>query len=146
MKIINRKAFQNYQILDRLEAGISLTGAEIKSIRTGRLNLAQSYVRIVADEVFLIGANIPPWTGELKFGYNPERARKLLLHRSQINLLMGKTIGSKLTIIPLSLYIKKNLAKVEIGLAAAKKKYEKREVLRKRDMAREVERELREKN
>lgn len=143
MRVINKRAFKNYQILERIEAGISLTGAEIKSIRAGRVNLPQSFVRIQNGEAFLVGVHIPPWTGEAKFGYNPQRARKLLLHKSQINYLIGKTTGTKLTIVPISVYIKKNLAKVEIALASSKRKYDKREALKRKDLEREMEKELR---
>lgn len=143
MRIVNKKAFQNYQILEKIEAGISLIGAEIKSIRARRINLGQSFVRIKADEAYLVSAHIPPWTGEAKFGYNPQKDRKLLLHRSQINYLIGKTSGTKLTIVPVAVYIKNNLAKVEIGLARTKRKFEKKEILKRRAIEREVERELR---
>lgn len=143
MKIVNRRAFQNYQILERFEAGISLTGAEIKSIRAGRIKLDQSFARIAGYEVFLVNAVIPSWTGEAKFGYNPARSRKLLLHRAQINHLIGRVTGTKLTIVPLSCYLKRNFAKVEIGLARSKRKFEKKEAIRRRDIEREVEKELR---
>lgn len=143
MKIVNRRAFQNYQILERFEAGITLVGAEIKSIRKGRVNLAQSFVRFKNGEAYLVSAHIPPWTGELKFGYNPQRERKLLLHKREINYLLGKTSGSRLTIVPISIYLKNNLAKVEIALARFKRKFEKKEVLKRRDIEREIERELR---
>lgn len=143
MKIINRRAFQNYQILERIEAGISLIGAEIKSIRKGRVNLPQSFVRIKNGEAYLVAAHIPAWSGEAKFGYNPQRDRKLLLHKSQINYLIGKTSGTKLTIVPTAIYLKNNLAKAEIGLAKARRKFEKREILKRRAIEREVERELR---
>lgn len=143
MRIVNGRAFKDYQILERFEAGIVLTGAEIKSIRAGRIKLDQSFARIVGRELFLINASIPSWTGEAKFGYNPQRTRKLLLHRAQINHLIGKTQGTKLTTVPLSVYIKKNLAKVEIALTRPKRKFEKKEALKRRDIARETERELR---
>lgn len=143
MRIINKRAHQNYQILEKFEAGVALVGAEIKSIRKSRINLGQSFIRIKNGEAYLISAHIPAWSGEAKFGYNPQRDRKLLLHRAQINYLIGKTSGTKLTIVPTAVYIKNNLTKVEIGLARAKRKFEKREILKRRAIEREVERELR---
>ncbi len=145
MRIVNKKALQNYQILEKIEAGISLIGAEIKSIRARRLNLGQSFVRIRNSEAYLVSAHIPAWSGEAKFGYNPQRDRKLLLHKSQIDYLIGKTSGTKLTIVPTAVYIKGNLAKVEIGLSRPKRKFEKKEALKRRDIEREMEKELREK-
>ena len=142
MRIFNKR-LRNYQILEKIESGIVLTGAEIKSIRAGRINLNQSLVKIKDGEVFLTGAHIPAWTGEAKFGYNPQRERKLLLHKLEINFLIGKISGQALTIVPVSIYIKNNLAKVEIALARPKRKYEKRELLKRRDIQRDVERELR---
>ena len=143
MRIINRQARHDFTILDKLEAGIVLTGAEIKSIRAGRVALSESHVRIISNEAFLINAFINPWMGSEKQGQEATRSRKLLLHRAEIASLIGKLSGSDLTLIPLSIYLKKNLAKVEIALARSKKKYEKREILRKRAIERDVARELR---
>lgn len=130
-------------ILDRFEAGIVLTGAEIKSIRQGRAALSDSHVKIIGNEAFLINAFINPWMGSEKLGQESTRSRKLLLHKAQIDSLIGKLSGSDLTLIPLSIYLKRNLAKTEIALARSKKKHEKREVLRKRAIERDMERELR---
>ena len=141
MKIKNRQAFFKYQILEKLEAGVVLTGAEIKSIRAGRADLSQSFARIRDAEVFLVNVRITPWMGSGKFS-DANRERKLLLHRKQILNWQGKIAGGKLTIVPLSVYIKGNLAKVEVGLAKSKAKYDKRAALRKKTIQRDIEREL----
>lgn len=133
MKILNKKALHNYHILEHIEAGIVLSGAEVKGIRAGRLDLTQSHVRILGDEAFLINANI----------LNETRSRKLLLHRAQINSLIGKTTGLKTALIPVSLYEKNNRFKVEIGLAKAKKEFDHRKSIKEKDNMRRIEQELR---
>ena len=143
MRIINRRARHDFVILEKLEAGIELKGAEIKSIRAGRASLTEAHVRIINNEAFLINAYIASWMGSEKLGLPATKTRKLLLHRNQINAWLGRVAGSNLTIVPLSIYVKHNLAKVEIGLARAKRKHEKRELLRRRVIERETERELR---
>jgi len=142
VKIVNRKAFHKYQILEKVEAGIALKGAEIKSIRAGRANISQSFARIKDDELFLVNAHIYPWMGSQKYS-DERRERKLLLHRKQILNWQGKISGGNLTIVPLSIYIKRNLAKVELGLAKSKAKFDKRLALKKKTVEREIERELR---
>ena len=142
MRIVNRKARFKYQILEKMEAGIVLTGADIKSIRAGRADLSESFAKIKDGEVFLMNAHINPWMGSQKF-QDSRRDRKLLLHRKQILNWQGKIAGSKLTVVPVSLYIKNNLAKVELGLAKSKTKFDKRAVLKKKSIKREIERELR---
>lgn len=142
MKIINRKAFHKYQILEKVEAGIVLKGAEIKSIRAGRADLSQSFARIKNGEVFLVNAHIYPWMGSQKYS-DSRRERKLLLHGKQILNWQGKIAGGNLTIVPLSIYIKNNLAKVSLGLAKSKAKFDKRAALKKKTIEREVERQLR---
>jgi len=142
MRFVNKNAYRNYQILEKIEAGISLLGAEIKSIRQGRIDLSESFVRIKNGEAWLFNAYIHPYKGSQELGIDPRRARKLLLHKSQILSLTGKVSQKGFTIVPLSLYIKHNLAKLEIGLARAKKKFEKRQDLKRKAIAREIEREL----
>lgn len=142
MKIVNRKAFHKYQILEKIEAGIALTGAEIKSIRARRVDLSQSFARLKDGEVFLINAHIFPWMGSEKFT-DTRRERKLLLHKKQILAWQGKIAGGSLTVVPLSIYLKRNLAKVELGLAKSKAKYDKRAALKKKAIERDIERELR---
>ena len=142
MKIFNRKARFKYQILEKVEAGIILTGAEIKSIRANRATLAESFARIRNGEVFLVNANITPWMGSQKYT-DSRRERKLLLHKKQILNLQGKISGGNLTIVPLSIYIKHNLAKVELALAKSKAKFDKRASLKKKTIERDIERELR---
>lgn len=139
MKIFNRRARQKYQFLEKVEAGIALTGAEIKSIRAGRVDLSQSFARIRDGEVFLANANITPWMG---VRVDARRERKLLLHRNQIMSWQGKISGGNYTLVPVSIYIKGNLAKIELALAKSKAKYDKRAALKKKTIERDVEREL----
>jgi SsrA-binding protein len=142
VKIFNRRARQKYQFLERVEAGIVLTGAEIKSVRAGRVDLSESFARIRDDEVFLVNAFINPWMGSQKY-WDSRRERKLLLHRKQILNWQGKISGGKLTLVPVSLYVKGNLAKVELAIAKVKSKYDKRADLRKKTIERDIERTLR---
>lgn len=142
MRIFNRRAKFKYAVLEKAEAGIVLTGAEIKSIRAGRMDLSESFARIRDGEVFLVNANITPWMGSQKYS-DSRRERKLLLHKKQILAWLGKIAGSKLTLVPLSIYIKGNLAKVELALAKSKAKYDKRAALRKKAIERDIGRELR---
>lgn len=141
MKIFNRKARFKYQFLEKVEAGIVLSGADIKSIRAGRVDLTESFARIRDGEVFLVNANILPWMGSQKFG-DPRRDRKLLLHKNQILNLLGKMSGGNLALVPVSIFIKGNLAKVELALAKSKAKFDKRVSLRKKTIERDIEREL----
>ena len=142
MKIVNKKALYNYHILERVEAGIVLTGSEVKSIRNGRLDLGESHVRILNGEAFLINAHIPPYQSADK-DYDPQHSRKLLLHKSQINSLIGKVSKGGMALIPVSLYEKNNRFKVEVGLARSKKEFDKRRVIKERDHIRRIEQELR---
>ncbi len=146
MKIItkNKKVLFKYQILERFEAGISLIGQEVKSIKAGRINLAGAYAILEGQEVFLIGAKIPPYQPKnAPKDYNPERSRKLLLKKSEIKYLIGKTKQKGLTIVPISVYIKGNRIKIEIAVARGKTKPDKRQVIKKRETDREIKRELR---
>ena len=146
MKILaeNKKAYFNYQILEKLEAGISLIGQEVKSIKSRRINLAGSYVVLKNSEVFLIGANVPPYQPKnVPADYNPERSRKLLLKKSEIKYLIGKVKQKGLTLVPLRVYTKRGKIKLEFGVARGKKKVDKRELIKKREAEREIRRALR---
>ncbi len=143
MKIVNKKALHNYHILEHLEAGIVLSGAEVKSIRTGRIDLGEAYVRILNGEVYLVNANIPRYNQAADKEYDAQKSRKLLLHKDQINSLIGKTSGKGATLVPVSIYEKHNRFKVEVGLAKSKKEFDKRKIIKERDHARRVEQELR---
>lgn len=136
---VNKKAYHDYEILDKYEAGIVLLGTEIKAIRQGRVNLKGSYGKILGGpnpELFLVGAHIGVQEGDPKG--DPIRTRKLLMHRQEINSLIGKLEQKKLTLVPLKIYLKNNQAKIELGLAKGKKLYDKREAIKKRDLEREL--------
>ena len=143
MKILNKKALHNYHILEQVEAGIALTGSEVKSIRAGRIDLGESYVRILSGEAFLLNANIARYAQTSETSYEPTRSRKLLLHRHQIQTLIGKTSGSNVTLVPVSIYEKNNRFKVEVGLAKSKKEFDKRKSIKEKDQLRRIEQELR---
>jgi len=138
----NRKAYHNYIIQDSIEAGIALTGTEIKSIRAGRVSLSDAYVRPENGELWLVNVHIARYEAGSYLSHEPTRPRKLLLHRKEINNLTSKVLEKGLTLIPLKLYIKGNHAKVEIALAKGKKLYDKRESISRRDAEREMERAL----
>lgn len=144
MKIFNKKARVNFIIIEKFEAGITLLGAEIKSIRQGRVSLNEAFVRIKDGQAYLTNCYIGSWMGSER-QIDLTRDRRLLLHKRQIEHLLGKTSGSNLAIVPISIYIKNNLAKVEIALARSKRKFERRDELRKKALERDVERELRQK-
>jgi SsrA-binding protein len=141
---VNRRARHDYAIEDTLEAGIALTGTEIKSIREHRVNIAEAYVRIDRGEAWLIGAHIAPYEQGNRNNHEPTRTRKLLLHRDQIAELIGKTQAKGFTLVPLRLYIRDGLAKLEVGIARGKKAHDKRRTIAERDMRRELEREAKE--
>ena len=143
MRIINKKALHNYHILEHLEAGIVLSGAEVKSIRNGRIDLGESYVKILDTEAFLVNANIPRYNQAADKEYDATKSRKLLLHRAQINSLIGKVSGKATTLVPISIYEKNNRFKVEVGLAKSKKEFDKRKTIKEKDHLRRVEQELR---
>jgi SsrA-binding protein len=142
----NRQASYRYNLLDRFECGIVLTGTEVKSLREGNAQLKDSYAAIRDGEMWLIGAYIPPYGPASRDNHDPERTRKLLLHKEEIERLIGRTHERGLTLVPTRLYFtgEPSRAKVEIALARGKDLYDKRESLRKREMARDVQRELRE--
>jgi SsrA-binding protein len=140
---VNRKARHNYVITDTFEAGLVLTGTEIKSIRAGKANLADAYARVEKGEAWLIGAHIAPYEAGNRYNHEPKRDRKLLLHRSQIDELMGRAAAKGLTIVPLRLYINdRGRAKVELGLARGKQLHDRRRAIAERDSRRDMEREL----
>lgn len=143
MRIVNKKALHNYQILETLEAGIVLSGSEVKSIRAGRIDLGESYVRILNGEALLINANIPRYQQTSDREYDATKSRKLLLHKDQINSLIGKTSGKNTTLIPVSIYEKNNRFKMEVGLGKSKKEFDKRKIIKEKDHLRRVEQELR---
>lgn len=143
MRIINKKALHNYHILEYLEAGIVLSGSEVKSIRAGRIDLGEAHIRILNGEAFLINANISRYNQTSEKDYDAQRTRKLLLHKDQIDSLTGKTSGKSVTLVPVSIYEKNNRFKMEIGLAKSKKEFDKRKILKEKDHARRVEQELR---
>jgi SsrA-binding protein len=139
----NRKARHLYTIEDTLEAGIELTGTEIKSVRDSNLNLKDAYARIERGEAWLVGVHIAPWAGGNRNNHEPLRTRKLLLHRRQIDELMGRTKAKGLTLVPLSIYFNdRGRAKVEIGLARGKKSYDHRRDIAERDAKRDMAREV----
>jgi SsrA-binding protein len=140
---LNRRARHEYSIEDSMEAGIVLSGTEIKSIRAGKINLADAYARIERGEAWLVGAHIAPWEGGNRENHEPKRDRKLLLHRNQIDQLLGRTKAKGLTLIPLKIYItSRGKAKLELGLGKGKQLYDRRREIAARDSRREVEREL----
>ncbi len=145
MKIIakNKKAFFNYEILGSYEAGISLLGSEVKSIREGRISLKESYAEIKGREVFLVNCHISPYESANRFNHEPTRERKLLLHRQEIKRLTGKIKEKGLTLIPTKVMINdKGKVKVEVSLARGKRVYQKREAIKERDRDREMRAEL----
>ena len=140
---LNRKARHNYLITDTFEAGIVLTGTEIKSIRAGKANLSDAYARVDRGEAWLIGAHIAPFEQGNRYNHEPRRDRKLLLHRTEIDQLMGRAAAKGLTVVPLRLYINdRGRAKVELGLGRGKQLHDRRRDIAERQSRRDVEREL----
>jgi len=138
----NRRARHDYDILETYECGLALQGSEVKSLRAGRVTLADSYARVEDGEVWLLGVHIPPYSHASGFGaHDPERRRKLLLHRRQIDELTGLTQQQALTLVPLSVYFKDGRAKVELALARGRRLYDKRHAIARRDAERESARE-----
>ena len=138
----NRKARYNYEIIDTYEAGLMLTGTEVKSLRAGHANLVDGYAHIRDGEAWLAGVHIPEYTEGTWTNHEPRRERKLLLHRAEIIRLIGKTKEGGITLVPVALYFKDGKAKVEIALARGKKSYDKRHALAERDAKREADRAL----
>lgn len=136
----NRKAFHDYLIFDRFDAGIVLTGTEIKSIRNGAFNLKDSFAKIEDGEIFLYNMHISPYEQGNRYNHEPERTRKLLLKKQEIMKILGKIKKEKYTIVPLELYLSHGFAKIEIGLAKGKKLYDKRESITKKTQERDIAR------
>jgi SsrA-binding protein len=147
MKIVcqNRKAYHDYTIEETIEAGMQLLGTEVKSLRQGKANLKDSYVIIKDSEVFLLNCHISPYSHGNIMNHDPLRTRKLLLQRKEIERLKGKTLQKGYTLIPLKLYFKGSFAKVEVGFAKGKRKYEKRDAIREREAKRAIERAIKSK-
>ena len=142
----NKKAYHDYFILDTYETGISLAGTEVKSLRMGKCSIKESFVRIENGEVFIYGMHISPYEKGNIFNKDPLRPRKLLLHKYEINKLLGKTKEKGIAIVPLKVYFKGSLVKVEIGLAKGKKLYDKRQDIARKDQQREASRDFKIRN
>ena len=142
----NKKAYHDYFILDTYEAGIALAGTEVKSLRMGKCSIKESFIRIEDGEVFIYGMHISPYEKGNIFNRDPLRVKKLLLHKGEINKLVGKIAEKGFTLVPLKVYFKGSLVKVEIGLAKGKKLYDKRADIAKKDMRREAEKEFKVRN
>ena len=142
----NKKAFHDFFILDTYEAGISLAGTEVKSLRMGKCSIKESFIRIEDGEVFIYGMHISPYEKGNIFNKDPLRPRKLLLHKAEINKLNGKIKEKGMAIVPLKVYFNGSLVKVELALAKGKKLYDKRDDIAKKDMKREAEREFKIRN
>jgi SsrA-binding protein len=140
---VNRQASHFYHLLEKFEAGIELTGTEVKSVREGKTHLKDSYAAVKNGEVWLIDCHISPYTAGSYMNHDPLRDRRLLLHRDEIDKLTGKTLEKGLTLVPTRLYLKKNLIKCEIALAKGKKVYDRREATRQRTIDRETEQAIR---
>jgi SsrA-binding protein len=140
----NRRAHHDFDILETHEAGLVLQGTEVKSLREGHADLKEAYARVEGNEAWLIGCHISPYTQGNRANHDPLRPRKLLLHRGEINRLLGRVMEKGLTLVPLRLYFKQGRAKVELGLARGRKTLDKRQAIREREERREVARALRE--
>lgn len=139
----NRRARRDYELLDRVEAGVVLTGTEVKSARAGKVQLGQAYADIRGGEAWLVGASIAEYAQGGPFGHEPDRERKLLLHRGEIDSLYGKVREKGLTLVPLRMYFKDGRVKVEIAVARGRERADKRRVIAERDAQRQIERALR---
>ena len=140
---LNRRARHEFSIDDTIEAGIALTGTEIKSIRAGKVSLSDAYARIERGEAWLVGAHIAPWESGNRYNHEAKRDRKLLLHRTQIDMLVGRTKAKGLTLVTLRLYISdRGKAKLEIGLGKGKQLYDRRREIAERDARRDLDRDL----
>lgn len=142
MKITNKRAFFDYQVLERLEAGINLYGSEVKAIRLGHADLTGSHIRLIGSEAYLVNAKIFPYKYARPEGYDETRTRKLLLHKKELLTLKQRIDGKSIALVPLSLYTTKHFIKVEVAIAKGKKAFQKKEAIKRRDIDREVEEEL----
>ncbi|KKS95649.1 MAG: ssrA RNA (tmRNA)-binding protein, SsrA-binding protein [Candidatus Gottesmanbacteria bacterium GW2011_GWA2_43_14] len=145
MKIINKKAFHDFEILETYETGLVLNGAEVKSVRSGRMSLEGAFVRIIGSEIYLVNAQIFPYAYARPENYDPKRSRKLLMHKREITSLKSKLSADRLTLLPLECYNSQSFLKLKIGLARGRKQYEKREKLKKKAVVRDIERALKSK-
>ena len=136
----NRRAFHEYEVMDRLECGLVLTGTEVKSLRAGHAVIEEAYAKLEDGEVWLVGSDIPEYTMGNRFNHKPRRPRKLLLHRREIDRFAGKASQKGFTLVPLRLYFKNGRAKVELAVAKGKQHHDKRETLKKKDAEREIKR------
>ncbi|MBN2565413.1 MAG: SsrA-binding protein SmpB [Candidatus Eisenbacteria bacterium] len=136
----NKRARHDYHVVDSMEAGIVLRGTEVKSMRLGKVQLVDSYVRVEDGELFMYGVHISPYEFGNRFNVDPRRRRKLLVHRSEIGRLRRQVIEKGMTLVPLSAYLKRGRVKIEVGVCRGKKTYDKRQTLQERDAAREIER------
>ena len=137
----NRRARHDYEILETIEAGIALVGTEVKSLRAGQVQLKDAYAKVEGGELWLMNAHVAPYSQADGFGgHDPERRRKLLVHRGEVDELAGRTQQQSLTLVPLSLYFRDGRVKVELGLARGRRRYDKRHAIAERDAAREAER------
>jgi SsrA-binding protein len=144
---LNRKARRNYGIEEEIEAGIVLTGTEVKSLRSGKANIAEAYAGPKGEEIWLFNSTIAEYASGNRFNHDPRRPRKLLLHKQQIKKLLGKLKVKGVTLVPLSLYFNsRGMAKIKLGLGTGKKEYEKRDTIKKRDWQRDKARIIRAKN
>ncbi len=142
---LNRKAKFNYAVIDTLECGIELKGTEVKSIREGKFSFSDSYAKVEDGELWLYGLHISPYPFGNRFNHDPDRKRKLLVHKQEIKRLARKVDEKGLTLVPLKFYLRHGLVKLELGLCKGKKVYDKREEIKRRDLKREAEREFRSK-
>ncbi len=136
----NKKAFHDYHIEEAMEAGLVLTGTEIKSIRLGRVNLREAYARVDKGEAWLVNAHIAQYPAGNRYNHEPTRTRKILLHRKELSSLMGKVRQKGYTLVPLKLYLKRGYAKIELGLGRGKHEWDKRDSIAERDAQRDIER------
>jgi len=140
----NRRAYHRFKVLEKMEAGIELVGAEIKSVRLGRVSLGSSYVKVIGEEVFVFGMRIDPYPKAPKNAFDPERSRKLLLKKSEIARLVGLDARKGIALVPLKLYLRRGLAKLEVGVCLGKTKRDRRAELRRRAAEREAEQAVKE--
>jgi SsrA-binding protein len=139
----NRRARHDFELLEKVEAGLVLTGTEVKSLRNGKANLEDAYAEVERGEVWLLGCDIPEYVQANRMNHAPKRPRKLLLHRREIGKLENRTNEKGMTLVPLSLYFKKGIAKVELCLARGRKTFDKREAIKKQDAKRDIDRAMR---
>ena len=142
MRILNRRAHYNYQLFERIEAGIALTGPEVKSLKAGKASLDEAFVRLKDGEAYLVNAHIHPYEFAQDKSLDPRRSRKLLLHKKELFALSSRMQGKNLTLVPTACYTRRGKIKIEIALGAGKKKFEKKETIKNRELAREAAEEI----